>query len=472
MPEKFTFPFSYVPHELSRIAVSELQEKIKKENGWNHNFGFDSGENRIGKMFGILVVRFDSEIGYLAAFSGKLADKNIYDFFVPPIYDRLVDGSFYKIGEEELIGINKHVLALENNTELAAAKELYRKIELVLTSDLETQRKAIKVSKKKRKAIREEQGDSISKELTEELKNQSSFERQVYKRLKKRVEADLEAQAKAVAVFEDKIKELKSTRRKKSGALQQRLFDQYDFLNARGESKNVCEIFKEIDIVPPAGAGDCAAPKLLQYAFENGLKPIALAEFWWGGASDKEVRKHGQFYPSCRRKCEPILGHMLKGLEVDENPIILRNTTKLEIKTVFEDDHLLVISKPAGLLSAPGKREKDSVQTRMKEKPLRVDFDNRPQQMVCYEYGKKAKTKWELVEVKNQKSVVHFFPLTGRTHQLRVHASHPAGLNTAILGDVLYGTPENRLHLHAEWISFVHPVSKKVMALELKSEFS
>ena len=106
------------------------------------------------------------------------------------------------------------------------------------------------------------------------------------------------------------------------------------------------------------------------------------------------------------------------------------------------------------------------------ELPLRVDFDNRPQQMVCYEYGKKAKTKWELVEVKNQKSVVHFFPLTGRTHQLRVHASHPAGLNTAILGDVLYGTPENRLHLHAEWISFVHPVSKKVMALELKSEFS
>lgn len=536
-PKKFTFPFSYIPHELSVIATQELQEKINQENGWNHNYGFEGQTEgkRIGKMFGVLVVRYHGEIGYLAAFSGKLADKNIYDYFVPPIFDRLVEGSFYKKGEEELIGINIKVRALENAPDFAEARELQRKMNLVLTSDIEEYRRVIKASKKQRQKLREELGDKITKEVTEELKNQSSLERQVFKRLKKRVEVDLQEQADAVAVFENEIKELKQLRRKKSGALQQRLFDQYQFLNAHGETKDVCQIFKEVDIAPPAGAGDCAAPKLLQYAFEHELEPMALAEFWWGGASDKEVRKHGEFYPSCRGKCEPILGHMLKGLDVDENPIKLRKTEDLEIETVYEDDHIVVISKPPGLLSAPGKQEKDSVQNRMKAKypeatgpliahrldmatsglmlvakeeevykalqkqfltgeikkryaaildgelekdsgtielPLRVDFDNRPHQMVCYDYGKSAKTEWKVIDRKAGRTKVHFFPITGRTHQLRVHAAHPKGLNAAILGDVLYGTPLDRLYLHAEWISFVHPVTHELTEIELNTEFS
>ena len=318
--------------------------------------------------------------------------------------------------------------------------------------------------------------------------------------------------------FQLKINQLKEERKAKSAALQQKLFEQYAFLNQFGESKSLGAIFEGN---PPASAGECAAPKLLHYAFAHQLKPIALAEFWWGQSPKSEIRKHGRFYPACTGKCKPILAHMLDGLELDDNPLLQNPAENKELTFLYDDEYLSVVHKPAEFLSVPGKSIQDSVYTRFKEKfpeasgplivhrldmstsgilvlaksteiylnlqaqfmkrtvqkryvallsgkieqdsgeinlPLRVDLDNRPNQLVCYQYGKPAKTQWKVIERRENTTLVHFHPITGRTHQLRVHAAHPEGLNTPIVGDDLYGTKADRLYLHAEALRFWHPV--------------
>jgi tRNA pseudouridine32 synthase/23S rRNA pseudouridine746 synthase len=286
--------------------------------------------------------------------------------------------------------------------------------------------------------------------------------------------------------------------------------------------------------MPPAASGECAAPKLFQYAYECGLKPIAMAEFWWGASPKSEVRKHKQFYPSCRSKCEPILGHMMKGLDVENNPILEVKSHNQPLEIVYEDDYLLLVNKPHDFLSVPGKTTLDSVYTKMKQYlpnakgpllvhrldmstsglllvaknertykklqkqfiersvkkryvavldgeiskkegiidlPLRVDLDNRPQQLVCYEHGKPAKTKYEEVDVVAGKTRIHFYPISGRTHQLRVHAAHVDGLNTPIIGDDLYGVKGERLYLHAAQLTFIHPVTLKVLDVICEAPF-
>ena len=341
----------------------------------------------------------------------------------------------------------------------------------------------------------------------------------------------LEDAKKEMQVFSDKITELKELRKQKSGELQQQLFKQYAFLNQNKKLKSIGAIF---DNNPPAGSGECAAPKLLQYALENDLIPIAMAEFWWGQSPKSEVRKHQQFYPACRSKCEPILEHMLEGIVMDDNPFLENPAEGKEIEVVFEDTYLAVINKPAEFLSVPGKNVKDSVYQRVKDLypeatgplivhrldmstsgllliakseaiykelqsqfikrtvqkryvallegivttdegyidlPLRVDLDNRPNQLVCYEYGKPAQTKYKVIERKEGKTRIHFFPISGRTHQLRVHASHHLGLHCPIIGDDLYGTKSNRLHLHAEEITFWHPILKENITIFEEAEF-
>jgi tRNA pseudouridine32 synthase/23S rRNA pseudouridine746 synthase len=331
-----------------------------------------------------------------------------------------------------------------------------------------------------------------------------------------------------LAVFTSKIDQLKEQRKQKSADLQQRLFNEYSFLNKHKELKSLGEIFNGN---PPAGSGECAAPKLLHYAFQNDLKPIAMAEFWWGKSPKSEVRKHKQFYPACIGKCQPILNHMLKDIDLDENPFEINPAEGKELDIIFEDDYILAVNKPAEFLSVPGKLITDSVQTRIKAKfpnamivhrldmstsgiilfgkdelaykklqqqfikrtvkkcyvalidgilkenngiidlPLRGDLDNRPFQIVCFDHGKPAKTKWEIIEIKDNKTLVHFYPISGRTHQLRVHASHHLGLNCPIVGDDLYGNKANRLHLHAESITFIHPILKNEITLQVQPDF-
>ena len=294
------------------------------------------------------------------------------------------------------------------------------------------------------------------------------------------------------------------------------------------------DIFDNSSIKPPAGSGDCCAPKLLQYAFQHQLTPVAMAEFWWGISPNSEIRKHENFYPSCQSRCKPILKHMLEGVKMDENLLLKSLSKNLELKIIFEDDDLIIINKPPEFLSVPGKEIKDSVYTRIKQKypsatgpiivhrldmstsgilvltktkqankilqdqfikrtvkkryvallsgkltkkngtitlPLRLDLNDRPRQLVDFVNGKKAETNWTVIAQNTKQTRIHFYPITGRTHQLRVHAAHKDGLNLPIIGDDLYGTKQDKLYLHADFIEFTHPTSKNKISFTVPSDF-
>lgn len=530
LPEKFTFPFYYEPHELSIIASTELQNYLENQTDFEHNFGLNPTQKGlvIGKMFGVLVCQNDvGELGYLWAFSGKVADSNHHERFVPTVYDMLDLKGFYKIGEENLNQITAEIESLKKSEDY---KKVFQNLENTKTeafNDIQNQKNNIKVQKKLRDEIRKSETFN-----EEELKEASKQEGILLKKMTQFWNYKIEDSQKEFDLINSKIETLKLDRKQKSAALQQRLFAEYAFLNQYGILKSIGEIFEEN---PPAGAGECAAPKLLHYAFANKLKPIAMAEFWWGKSPNSEIRKHKQFYPACKSKCEPILmQHMLDGLDMEENPFENNPAEGKNISIIYDDEYLVLINKPAEFLSVPGKKIKDSVYQRVKDLypkatgplivhrldmstsgimilakneavykelqsqfikrtikkryvalldgivqenegfinfPLRVDLDDRPRQLVCYEHGKTAQTRWQKIEVKDNKTKVYFYPITGRTHQLRVHASHKLGLKTPILGDDLYGKKANRLHLHAEQLTFVHPISKKEMTFSVEVDF-
>jgi tRNA pseudouridine32 synthase/23S rRNA pseudouridine746 synthase len=530
LPEKFTFPFYYEPHELSIIASIELQNYLETQTDFEHNFGLNPTQKGliIGKMFGVLVCQNEvGELGYLWAFSGKLADSNHHEKFVPTVYDMLDLKGFYKIGEENLNQITSEIESLKKSEDYKKAFQNLENTKTEAFNDIQNQKNNIKVQKKLRDEIRK--SNSFNEE---ELKEASKQEGILLKKMTQFWNYKIEDSQKEFDLINSKIEALKLDRKQKSSGLQQRLFAEYAFLNQFGTLKSIGEIFKEN---PPAGAGECAAPKLLHYAFANKLKPIAMAEFWWGKSPNSEIRKHKQFYPACKSKCEPILmQHMLDGLDMEENPFEQNPAEGKDISIVYDDDYLVLINKPAEFLSVPGKQIKDSVYQRVKDLypkatgplivhrldmstsgimilakseevykelqsqfikrtikkryvalldgiiqenegfidfPLRVDLDDRPRQLVCYEHGKKAQTRWQKIEIKENKTKVYFYPITGRTHQLRVHASHELGLKTPILGDDLYGKKANRLHLHAEQLTFIHPISKEEMTFSVEVDF-
>lgn len=347
------------------------------------------------------------------------------------------------------------------------------------------------------------------------------------------------------------------TSKEESKRLQRLLFAQYNFINGKGESKNLLDIFADEkpilspeewfdtgerskvkgERIPPSGAGECCAPKLLQYALTHGLKPIALAEFWVGAPSRTELRKEGCFYAPCSGKCVPILRHMLQGIDVEVKGERLKEEGEKSkakgegIQVIYEDDYLMVVNKPAGLLSVPGKSDEPSVESYMQAKavhrldqdtsgllvlaktqevyktlqayfqrrdilkryeavvkpsdishqmseegmislPLLPDPYDRPRQMVNIEHGKVAITRYVVREQRADSTcLVDFYPLTGRTHQLRIHAAHPDGLNAPIVGDRLYGSPAERLMLHAAEITFLHPITQEEMHFCIPSHF-
>ncbi|MEL7119265.1 MAG: pseudouridine synthase [Bacteroidota bacterium] len=539
LPERFTFPFYYEPHPLSVLATEELQRQLEHEIKLDHNFGLDTNTEGmiIGKMFGVLVVQTQSgELGYLAAFSGKLANSNHHEGFVPPVFDMLTDGSFFLEGIEELNELNRQVEQLEQSEESIAVKNRFESIKEKAHQQISTTKDKIRQEKKNRKSIREKAKEEKEKEdfelINEKLRKESIKQQYYLKDMIKYWDAKIEVAQKKWMQITDQLEALKEKRRNQSAALQEKLFEHYSFLNIEGKEKNLRDIFGSIQ--PPAGSGECAAPKLLQYAFLHHLKPITMAEFWWGASPKSAIRKHKNFYPACRGKCQPILGHMLEGIETDPNPMLENTALNKKFDIVYEDEVVLIINKPHEFLSVPGKNVTDSVAYRLKKKypdatgplvvhrldmstsglmliaktkevhkylqyqfikkivkkryvalldgelkenkgtidlPLRVDLDDRPRQLVCYEHGKSARTHWEVIERKDGKTRVHFFPITGRTHQLRVHAAHQLGLNTPIVGDDLYGIMGERLHLHAESIEFTHPTTKEKMSFEVAAGF-
>ena len=529
LPERFTYPFCYTPHPLCILAAKEVQSYLTRQTAWKD-------ELRQGKMFGVLIVQTEhGETGYLAAFSGILAGKNLHPFFVPTVYDLLQPQGFFKIEEENISSINRNIRQLENDKAYAAlSAELARTIQSA-ENILATAKAQLKEAKTAREQRRKEKELNAQEEA--ELIRESQFQKAEYKRLERSWKARITTLQTQTEDWERRISALKSERKTRSAALQQKLFEQFGMLNYRGEVKNLCEIFGQtVHKTPPAGAGECAAPKLLQQAYLHGWKPIAMAEFWWGDSPKTEIRHHGHYYPACKGKCEPILQHMLQGLQVEENPMLKRmQVPSKNLEIVYEDPWLSVINKPAGMLSVPGKEDAVSVYSLMREQypeadsPLTVhrldmatsglmliaktkrvhqnlqaQFKNRlvrkryvallegivpkdkgtvdlplclnpldrPRQMVHTEHGKPAITDYQVLErLDGKRTRIVFYPRTGRTHQLRIHAAHPLGLHCPIIGDELYGEKADRLYLHAEYLEFTHPITGETVRITKEAEF-
>ncbi len=528
LPERFTYPFCYTPHPLCVMAAEEVQHYLSKQSDWQE-------ELSQGKMFGVLIVQTeDGSIGYLTAFSGILAGKNIHPYFVPPVYDLLQPQGFFKIEEENISAINRRIRRLEEDKKYIDLRSNLTQTTQSAQDALSIAKTQLKEAKDKRELLRKT-GQLNAKEEAE-LIRESQFQKAEYKRLERSWKDKIASLQVEAGNWEKQIQELKTERKVRSAALQQQLFEQFRMLNYRGEAITLCDIFEQtVHKTPPAGAGECAAPKLLQQAYLHHWKPIAMAEFWWGNSPKNEVRHHGYYYPACKGKCEPILRHMLQGLEVEANPMqqeAERGNEKLNI--VYEDQWLLIINKPAGMLSVPGKERQTSIydlarkaypeaegpmivhrldmatsglliiakdkkthqhlQAQFKNRSIRKKYIalldgivpedegtielplcpnplDRPRQMVDTQYGKPAITYYQVLERTDKYTRIAFYPHTGRTHQLRVHAAHPSGLHCPIIGDELYGKKDKRLYLHAESIEFTHPVNGQSMCITEKADF-
>lgn len=526
LPEQFTYPFHYTPHSLAITAAEQVQVYLRSRNDWEKDL-------EQGKMFGVLIVQtVTGETGFLTAFSGILAGKNLHDYFVPPIYDLQQPQGFFRVEEDRITAINIRIRQLQTDKDYIACKDRLDETIRRANRSIEEAKEQLKASQRNREAKR--QANPGESELTAMIR-ESQFQKAELKRLKQQWNERIEALQSEVKAFESIIEKLKTERKNRSAALQQQLFEQFRILNARGEIRDLCDIFSETEQkTPPAGAGECAAPKLLQYAYLHHLKPIAMAEFWWGNSPKAEIRRHGYYYPACKTKCEPILNHMLQGLNVEANPLTNNIHCNTELEIIWEDEWLVAVNKPAGMLSVPGKMDIDSVYQRLVTRypdatgpmivhrldmatsgllliaktkavhqnlqaqfknrtvkkryialldgsipfdegtidlPLCPDPQDRPRQIVNEEYGKPAITNYHVLERSPKHTRIAFYPLTGRTHQLRVHAAHPQGLNTPIIGDELYGKKADRLYLHAESLEFIHPVTGQTILLEKKAEF-
>ena len=485
-------------------------------------------------MFGVLIVRTaQGETGFLAAFSGNLAGSNHHDYFVPPIYDMLQPDGFFRIEEANISEINHRIAQAEHDENYLSAKQSLRQAEEDAAHRLADYKQMMKEAKAAREKKR--QSNTLTPEEEKELIKESQFQKAECKRLEKQLKEEVGRCTDTLKQWTDKISAWKAERKQRSAALQQKLFEQFRILNAKGEEKDICQIFAETThTIPPAGTGECALPKMLQYAYQHDMQPLAMGEFWQGVSPKDEIRHDGCFYPSCKSKCAPILSHALIGLNVEKNPLQDDKHRDSKLDIIYEDEWIVAVNKPAGMLSVPGKDGLASVLERLQELypdsdspllvhrldmdtsgillaaktkevhqrlqelfatreikkrytalldgcvkadsgmirlPLCLNPDDRPRQMVNHELGKPAVTRYQVIRHIEQRTLVSFFPLTGRTHQLRVHAAHPEGLHCPIVGDNLYGKPSDRLYLHAAQIEFVHPVTQVLTKIVCEADF-
>ena len=551
-----------------------------------------------GKMYGVLVVEAPGGcLAFLAAHSGLLGGRNDWPFFVPPVFDAQQPDGHFKIKEREISGMNRRIAELLQRPQLFEARQRLEQVRQQTDRVIAREREEVKARKARRDTMRREQPqmDDATKAM---LIRESQHDKAQLRRLMKRCEASVAEHKEALDILESEIEALKRERREGSDALQRWLFDQYVMLNAKGMRRTLIDIFARFNgTLPPAGAGDCCAPKLLQFAYAHNLRPVSLAEFWLGAPPPTEVRRHLQFYPPCRSKCYPILQFMLQGLDaplpgaeevyplreeggvttndekgsLDDKASIGTNEAHADkascddngfldaqghiykkcgasLHIIYEDEQMAVVSKPSGMLSVPGKSCRLSVESIVREHygiaadvpvivhrldmdtsgllliartreahkalqqqfldhtvsksylallegvphegltgehvvwhsshtgtitlPLRPDLDDRPRQLVDFVHGKPAVTRFHLLKVIDGHQLIALTPVTGRTHQLRMHCAHHLGLNCPILGDPLYGNAiepsaniAQRLYLHAEQITFRHPSSGKIVPI-------
>lgn len=528
LPGRLNNPFGYIPSPLCQQAAAEVKCYIESMPEWHE-------ELSRGKMFGVLVVK-DTKglLGFLAAYSGLLADRNDWDWFVPPVFDFLQPDGYFKQEEALISQFNRQLQQLEHSEEWQTAHLQLDDTRRQQAEEQAAFRQEMALAKKRRHQVRSSETLTTSGQVPteEEMVRESQKMKADLRRLKKRHSETLSPLILKVERMEKEAEDLKKERRRRSDELQRWLFGHFAVTNANGEERTLLDIFSHTATpIPPAGAGECCAPKLLQYAYSHQLTPISIAEFWWGESPLGTLRRHLDYYPACRGKCLPILTHMLQGLDVEENLWEKANDAIPEI--IYEDEWLIVLCKPAGMLSVPGKTTQQSVWSfvhdhcpeatgpllahrldmatsglllaaktkqvhqnlqaqfhhRTIEKtyvallesplsdetplegtislPLQADPMDRPRQRVDHLHGKPAVTHY----IATDRQRVYLQPKTGRTHQLRVHCAHPDGLNRPIKGDTLYGTPSDRLYLHAESITFTHPVTGERMRFRSEAEF-
>ena len=557
-------PLDYEPDPLCIQACREVQEMLARREDWQE-------EIARGKMFGVLIVenvKTDTDVpkwGYLAAYSGQIGGRSDWEDFVPAVFDYLQPDGYFKTHEAEISRINQSISHLEKDERMKEARTLIRQLQEERKRTIAAYQEKMKEAKAKRDSRRE--AGNLSEAEEAQMIKESQFMKAELRRLKKSL-SEKTALETEFEDYQENILRLKQLRKQLSDALQQWLFSQFRMLNQEGESKDLLEIFRDealkeypqaaiatsriaaLKMVPPAGSGECCEPKLLQYAYQHGYKPLQMAMFWWGESPKEEIRHHLQFYPACNGKCKPILHWMLPP-SVFESPASAENgiggqkgpfPKQIEmlyeqVETLYEDCELTVIHKPAGLLSVPGKdAAQPSVYALMRSKypeatgplivhrldmstsgvmmiaktefayhrlqkaflnhqiqkkyvaiisgkdipgkgiislPLMPDYLDRPRQIVDHEQGKEAITEYEVLEhVDDSHLRIALYPKTGRTHQLRVHCAHQEGLNAPILGDPLYGNEKAaRLHLHAEEITFEHPLTGKKITITRKADF-
>ncbi len=585
-PRQFTYPFCYDVDPLAEAASLELQRYIADAD-------LMSTEKGCGKMFGVLVVEYEDEDGslqrgFLAAYSGLLGGRNDWPYFVPPVFDAQQPDGHFKRTEREISAINREIAAIEHDPEYLQSVEQHEQTKKRLQAEVDAFKAEVDAAKARRDA-RRKSGEPLSEEEQVEMIRESQFMKAELRRRRKAMEQAGSTLNTQHSTF---LKSLQRKRKQMSDELQRWLFSAYRMLNAKGEERDLIDIFREYThAMPPAGAGDCCAPKLLQYAYLHHLRPVCMAEFWWGESPVSEIRHHLHYYPACRSKCLPILTHMLKGLDVAPNPLAQKRHTA-EPRVLYADEYIMVVDKPAGMLSVPGKAESvrsefsDSANISVEEYfanlqlptnsqftteqftigeadnsklktqnskflkaahrldmdtsgllvlarteeayvelqrqfasretvkryeavlsgvptqnsklktqnssaqpsgcleaislPLIADINDRPRQRVDMEHGKPALTLYNIVEVRavdantavayttkkvdKGRTLIHLYPKTGRTHQLRVHCAHPLGLACPILGDPLYGIERaDRMYLHAAELTFRHPVTGEPM---------
>jgi tRNA pseudouridine32 synthase/23S rRNA pseudouridine746 synthase len=529
-PERFPSPFEELgPHPVARRAAERLKAELAQ--GWiapGVPASILEGAEG-GKMFGVLVVREgDGHFAFLRAFSGMLVGRWQLAGFVPPMFDEAERTSIEVPGEARVKALVGEAAAFEQSSErqplLAAREAMERKH----AAALEELRERHQANKQRRREARVGLQDASALHVLEQASRADKAER---RRLEETHEAERRGVLERLEAIERQRAAMELQRQTYCRDLMQQLHDTYRVPNARGEERRLRALYTG---EPPSGAGDCAAPKLLAYALRHGLQPVALAEFWWGAPPRTGGRLSGEFYPACRDKCGPLLPFMMEGLDVAPPRLFVppsRADHGLEI--LFEDEWIVVIDKPAGLLSVPAKDEAitDSVQARLRSRhpqallahrldldtsglivaakdldsyaalqaqfagrevekryvawidgdvaadrgvidfPMRVDLNDRPRQIHDPVHGKPALTEWAVLERAGERTRVAFFPRTGRTHQLRVHAAHPLGLGRPIVGDRLYGREDVRLMLHAEALAFRHPHTGERVAWERAAPF-
>lgn len=535
IPAVMPSPFSNTPHPLAVQAARMLQQKLPVFDPSSCN------EGEPGKMYGVLVVRDgDGRIGFLSAFSGMMNGLWQIPGFVPPIFDQAEHDRFLPEGSDALAALTGQIQALEASLQGSALgqriSDLQQQCDQAMAV-LRQQQQSAKYERRQQRLALSGIADAGERESgMAALALASQRQKRLASNAALQWDERLQALQQQLDALQQQIARIRQARSEKSRQLHMQVFATYVLENRLHEQQTIRHFFA--DGMPPAGSGDCAGPKLIHYALQHALQPLALAEFWWGASPSTGVRHHGHFYPACRGKCLPILPFMLRGLALEPEPDYGLGIAGHEPQIVYEDETILVVNKPTGLMSVPGKYVKDSVFTRLQQRypdcpelrlihrldmgtsglllvaknlsankflqrqfiqhrvekryqailsaclsmdrgevhlPLRMDFDDRPRQMVCYEHGKPARTRWQVIarsgDADTATTRVWFYPLTGRTHQLRMHASHRDGLNAAIVGDDLYGKSAERLMLHAQRLCFTHPLTREWMEFEAPTPF-